>query len=165
MGTHAFCRWSNYPRATQTPNKSTSHSQPRPPNSPQCYDFTEVIRSTPSRAEINLANSQHSTGPNSAAGKRRSSQNALRHGLTAQSAVLPTDDPAAYQVHLEAFTIESDLSWRLKRVGAIETSGLRTATDSPVRTPREFANIKTLPPDDGFHPISAQYELGSVAKE
>jgi hypothetical protein len=40
--------------------------------------------STPNRTEINRANSQHSTGPKTQAGKQRSSLNALRHGLTGQ---------------------------------------------------------------------------------
>ena len=48
------------------------------------------------RTAINRANSQHSTGPRTDAGKQRSSLNALRHGLTAASAVLPSEDPAAY---------------------------------------------------------------------
>jgi hypothetical protein len=51
------------------------------------------------RAAINRANSQQSTGPRTESGKQRSSLNALRHGLTAQSAVLPSEDPAAYEAH------------------------------------------------------------------
>lgn len=38
--------------------------------------------STPNRAEINRANAQHSTGPKTEAGKKQSSLNALRQGLT-----------------------------------------------------------------------------------
>ncbi len=45
------------------------------------------------RATINRQNAQHSTGPRTEAGKRRSSLNALQHGLTATSAVLPSEDP------------------------------------------------------------------------
>jgi hypothetical protein len=41
------------------------------------------------RAAISRANSQHSTGPPTAAGKQRSSLNALRHGLTTASPVPP----------------------------------------------------------------------------
>jgi hypothetical protein len=80
------------------------------------------------RAAINRANSQHSTGPRTEYGKQRSSLNALRHGLTAQSAVLPSEDPAAYDQHRLKFLDEYhpvtstetqlvnelvDTSWRL----------------------------------------------------
>ncbi len=46
--------------------------------------------SSPNRTEINRANSQHSTGPKTQAGKARTSLNALRHGLTSQLMVMPT---------------------------------------------------------------------------
>lgn len=93
--------------------------------------------STPSRIEINRANSQHSTGPKTEAGKERSSLNALRHGLTGQIVVMPTEDLEAYQLHLKSFTDEydpkgateanlvqslADTSWRLNRVAALETN-------------------------------------------
>jgi hypothetical protein len=55
------------------------------------------------RAAINRANSQHSTGPRTEYGKQRSSLNALRHGLTVQSAVLPSEHPAAYEAHHRRF--------------------------------------------------------------
>jgi hypothetical protein len=44
------------------------------------------------RAEINRRNAQKSTGPRSAAGKERSRFNALKHGMTARSALLPDED-------------------------------------------------------------------------
>jgi hypothetical protein len=47
--------------------------------------------------EANRRNAQQSTGPRSEAGKRTSSLNALRHGLTSRMVVLPTEDLAAYQ--------------------------------------------------------------------
>ena len=86
-----------------------------------------------SRAAANRANSQHSTGPRTAAGKQRSCLNALRHGLTGQTIVLPTEDLAAYQRHAQAFLDEYqpqgatetqlvqsliDLAWRLNRAAA-----------------------------------------------
>ena len=88
------------------------------------------------RAEINRANSQHSTGPKTVAGKLRSSQNALRHGLTSQVALLSTEDPQIYERHLKSFTDEydpqgateanlvqalADTAWRLNRIVAIES--------------------------------------------
>jgi hypothetical protein len=89
------------------------------------------------RAEINRANAQHSTGPKTDAGKQKSSLNALRHGLTGQIVVMPTDDLAAYQRHLDSYTAEcdpkgaieatlvqalADTSWRLNRVAALEAN-------------------------------------------
>lgn len=41
------------------------------------------------RAAINRSPSKHSSGPRTASGKQRSSQNALRHALTCRTAVLP----------------------------------------------------------------------------
>ena len=58
------------------------------------------------RAATNRANSQHSTGPRTEPGKQHSSLNALRHGLTARTAVLPTEDPEAYQRHIQQFLDE-----------------------------------------------------------
>jgi hypothetical protein len=93
--------------------------------------------STPNRVEINRANAQHSTGPKTEAGKKQSSLNALRHGLTGQIVVMPSEDLHAYQLHLNSFTDEyqpkgateshlvqalADASWRLNRVAALETN-------------------------------------------
>jgi hypothetical protein len=91
------------------------------------------------RAQINIANAQHSTGSKTDAGKKKSSLNALRHGLTGQIVVMPTEDLEAYQRHLDSFTEEydpqgaieanlvqalADTSWRLNRVAALEASSL-----------------------------------------
>src|SRR5260370_10646274 len=88
------------------------------------------------RPEINRANAQNSTGPRTEAGKQRSSLNALRHGLTGQTVVLPSDDLIAYQRHCQQLHDQyhpnnatevqltqavADLSWRLNRIKAIKT--------------------------------------------
>src|SRR5438132_1388356 len=44
------------------------------------------------RAEANRRNARKSTGPRSAAGKARSRFNALKHGMTARSTLLPDED-------------------------------------------------------------------------
>ena len=49
------------------------------------------------RNAANIANAQHSTGPRSVEGKQRASQNARRHGLTAKTLVLDTEDRAAFE--------------------------------------------------------------------
>jgi hypothetical protein len=87
------------------------------------------------RAATNRANSLHSTGPRTEPGKQRSSLNALRHGLTAQTAVLPTENPETYQRHIQQFLDEyapatatethlvheiANTAWRLKRIPLLE---------------------------------------------
>ncbi len=89
------------------------------------------------RAATNRANSLHSTGPRTEPGKQRSSLNALRHGLTARTAVLPTEDPDAYQSHIQQFIDEykpatptetqlvheiADTAWRLNRIPLLEAA-------------------------------------------
>jgi hypothetical protein len=89
------------------------------------------------RARINKKNAQYSTGPKTEAGKKKSSLNALRHGLTGQIVVMPAEDLQAYQSHVKSFTDEyhpkgateaslvqslADASWRLNRVAALETN-------------------------------------------
>src|ERR1700724_283411 len=76
------------------------------------------------RAAANKANAQKSTGPRTAAGKQRSSLNALRHGLTGQTIVLPTEDLAAYQRHSQAFLDE------YQPKGATETQLVQSLLDS-----------------------------------
>src|SRR5713226_9105532 len=100
---------------------------------------TEIANgdSSNNRAETNRENSKKSTGPRTEAGKQRSSLNALRHGLTGHTVVLPSDDLAAHERHCKGFhdpyqpnnptevqltQTVADLSWRLKRATAIETN-------------------------------------------
>jgi hypothetical protein len=92
---------------------------------------------TSPRAAANRANSQRSTGPRTTAGKQRSSLNALRHGLTAASPLLPSEAPAAFEDHRRRFFDEyqpatptesrlvqelSDTSWRLNRIPVLEAA-------------------------------------------
>jgi len=87
------------------------------------------------RAAVNRANAKLSTGPRTDPGKQRSSLNALRHGLTAQTAILPTEDPEAYQRHIQQFLHEyapatatetqlvheiANTAWRLNRIPFLE---------------------------------------------
>lgn len=98
------------------------------------------------RAAINHANALHSTGPRTEPGKQRSSLNALRHGLTAQTAVLPTEDPDAYQRHIQQFLDEyapatptetqlvheiANTAWRLNRIPFLESELLSRAANPP----------------------------------
>jgi hypothetical protein len=51
---------------------------------------------TQARISANQNNAKLSTGPKSPEGKERSRMNALKHGLRAETIVLPTEDPAAF---------------------------------------------------------------------
>jgi hypothetical protein len=78
---------------------------------------------TPKRVEANRRNSQKSTGPRTAEGKEASKFNALTHGKTARSALLPGEDSAELVARQRALrddmqprnALEAEL---LDRVGA-----------------------------------------------
>ncbi|HYL74777.1 MAG TPA: hypothetical protein VEU96_11270 [Bryobacteraceae bacterium] len=108
------------------------------------------------RADVNRANSKHSTGPRTPAGKLRSSLNALRHGLTGHTIVLPSEDLAAYQRHSQRWLDEfqpqgvleeqlaqslCDTTWRLNRIPALETNLLTLGITE------HAANINTAEPE------------------
>jgi hypothetical protein len=84
------------------------------------------------------------TGPKTPEGKARSSQNALKHGLTAQSILLPGEDPDEWRQHLNAYLnrflprdpVESDLvhriaaaQWRIDRACRFEAQLLTRRID------------------------------------
>jgi hypothetical protein len=58
---------------------------------------------TPAQITANQANAQKSTGPRSVEGKSASRFNALKHGIDAQSIVIPGEDPADYDALAEAY--------------------------------------------------------------
>ena len=87
------------------------------------------------KVTANRANSSHSTGPKSSAGKAKSRLNALKHGLRAEQVVIPGEDPQAFEAecaawsadwqprsHTRAILVEraAATSWRLRRCVRIE---------------------------------------------
>jgi hypothetical protein len=90
---------------------------------------------SPARLRANRQNAKNSSGPRSEEGKKRSSLNATRHGLLAQTLHLPEEEMAAYHEFTDSFVkgmspvgvVETqlahacaDLQFRLNRVAAAE---------------------------------------------
>src|SRR5262245_32081338 len=97
----------------------------------------------------NQQNAQHSTGPRTKSGKRRSRRNAIRHGLTAETVIDTLEDSADYRAFERA--IKSDYSpqaaiegqlvsrlasllWRLRRAVIVE-SGLLNMQAETIESP------------------------------
>jgi hypothetical protein len=97
----------------------------------------------------NQQNAQHSTGPRTEAGKRRSRRNAVRHGLTAETVIDTLENAADYKAFERA--IKSDYSpqtaiegqlvsrltsllWRLRRAVIVE-SGLLNMQAERIQSP------------------------------
>jgi hypothetical protein len=107
---------------------------------------------SPKRVAANHRNARKSTGPRTAAGKERSRMNALKHGLDAQTLILPGEDDAAFLARLEAWradvrprnSLEDALveqaarfSWQVDRADRVQavylTERIRLAGDEEVR--------------------------------
>ena len=93
------------------------------------------------RATANAANAQPSTGPRTAEGKARSSQNGRQHGLTARDLVLAAQDRPEFEAFQAAFygvmqssgllqqTLFDPLlhaGWNLRRIRRLEAQLNRT---------------------------------------
>ena len=104
--------------------------------------------------EANRRNAQKSAGPTSAEGKQRASRNALRHGLTAETVIVPLEDVEDYEAFEESVAASFDpetaverelilrlvsLLWRLRRATSIETGLFRIGSAGGASTIKERA--------------------------
>ena len=93
--------------------------------------------STAQQVAANQVNAQLSTGPRTEEGKKRSSLNALKAGLTGRTVLLPGEDAAAYRAHcqnwvdayqpaghdeVELVQCLADTRWRQDRAFALEVN-------------------------------------------
>ena len=110
----------------------------------------------------NQQNAQHSTGPRTEAGKRRSRRNAIRHGLAAETVIDTLEDAADYRVFERAIksnyspqtAIEgqlvsrlASLLWRLRRAVIVESGLLNMQAEtiqSPCSRPTNEYNVERL---------------------
>lgn len=105
----------------------------------------------------NRLNARRSTGPRSENGKLRSRQNAIRHGLTAETVIGVLEDPCEYAVFEAAIIADyaprsgvehelvarlASLLWRLRRATSIETGLLEIQGE--IQRSRKHA-VETMP--------------------
>jgi hypothetical protein len=113
---------------------------------------------TAAQLTANRENAQLSTGPRTPEGRKRSSLNAFRHGLTGQIVVHTPEDQKAFTKHCDAIredlhpegAVETDLAqaiaedrWRLNRARALENTILA------------LGQSEHLPPDGKYSELDA----------
>lgn len=103
-----------------------------------------IRKASDRKRKANIANSRKSTGPRTAEGKAQSRLNAVKHGLTASTVVLPTEDGAEFEALRDALleelvpqgALEMILAeriimaaWRLRRAAAFEPMLVNVRTE------------------------------------
>jgi hypothetical protein len=116
--------------------------------------------------ESNRRNALRSTGPKTEPGKQRSSKNAVRHGLTAETVIEPLEDPEDYKAFEQAVTGDyeaetaverelilrlASLLWRLRRSTLIETGLFQIQNEAL----HEHRTRPTQMPSRDFTPVAA----------
>jgi hypothetical protein len=66
-------------------------------------------------------------GPKTDLGKQRASQNAVRHGLTAETVIIPIEDPDDYQAFEQAVTADYEAETAVKRELVLRLASLLVA--------------------------------------
>jgi hypothetical protein len=124
--------------------------------------------SSAAQITANQANSQFSTGPITADGKRIASSNSIRHGLTAKQIVIPGEDPAEFeelrsslQAEMKPATAEeaalveqiAQHTWRLQRARRLETASYHRFMPDLKPSPRHFGgktHMVTIDPEQAL---------------
>ena len=109
------------------------------------------------KTEANRRNAKKSTGPRSAEGKNRSRFNAVKHGLSARTDVLPNEDPQEFQQRMDEWTTDlrprskvernlieraARMSWQLDRADRAQTARLTACVEDVAR--REHEEVMDL---------------------
>src|SRR5262245_44126054 len=99
---------------------------------------------TERQLEADRANSVRSTGPKSLLGKARSSMNACKHGLTAQTVIIEDEDPAQFDALRKGLEEEFEprslmerelverlagITWRIRRIPKFEAALIEARCD------------------------------------
>ena len=114
------------------------------------------------QTEANRLNALKSTGPRTEEGKQRSRQNALRHGLTAETVITALENAADYQAFEARIATDyqprsatesvlvsrlASLLWRLRRSTSIETELFQIEGES-LREQSADAQRRKVPPPE-----------------
>jgi hypothetical protein len=123
--------------------------------------ITSAAATPTDRAEISRRNGARSRGPRTPEGKDRSKFNALKHGMTAKTLVLPGEDPARLQLRIDTWTGDlqpgnaterylveraAAISWQLDRADRADAARLaaRIRNDAAASARRERAEVEAL---------------------
>ena len=116
---------------------------------------------TKQQTRANKQNARRSTGPRTATGKAKSSQNALKHGLRAQATVLPDENLDDFEFLVSELETQfqpqtalewnllrqlADAEWRMRRVPCLEAALLAAKINETVLHYNSFP--ERLPEDD-----------------
>jgi hypothetical protein len=122
--------------------------------------------SSDAQINANRANSQHSTGPKTDAGKAISSHNAVKSALTGRTILLPNDDVPRYEKltqemtgfhkpadYMEGLLVQSliDTEWRLQRIPSLDAALYALAQ-------RELGNTLSEDPETMMLQIEMKYD-------
>jgi hypothetical protein len=115
---------------------------------------------TEAQGRANRSNAEKSTGPRTAAGKEKASQNSLKHGLFAREGVIRGEDREEYEMHREMLLEQLDpvgplegilaarvvdLTWRLRRAAQDQNEAFGALYDRYVA--RQAAGLEAAPGD------------------
>src|SRR6266851_5868443 len=140
------------------------------PNQSPCQ---RCVMSSELKIEANRQNAQHSTGPSTPEGRAAVRLNGLKHGLCAETIVVPGEDPAEFQAMLDAYRAEyhpatptdeflvrqlAMADWRLLRLHRIEAAFYNLRHKDLDNTRRE-----ELDPDDARLAYIAARDAGPTS--
>jgi hypothetical protein len=134
--------------------------------------------SSAAQAVANTANSVLSTGPRTEEGKRTSSANSIKHGLTSKQIVLPGEDPAAYDDLCSSLESEwkpataqesvlvnqiAQHAWRLERARRVETASFNRFMPALEGSPRHVGGKLQVVPVDPDEALASAFHANAKA--
>jgi hypothetical protein len=114
----------------------------------------ETYQISEQQLAANRANAQHCTGPTSIEGKKKSSMNALRHGVTAQTTVMTEEDRIKHDNFCARMIAE------LAPVGEMETFAASSAAEEAWRLNHSRAQCNNIVAIGHFDGTGDHYDTG-----